>query len=327
MARQVKVITAAEAAALIKNGDTVTTSGFVASAIPEALDRAVEERFLATGEPRDITYVYCGSQGNKDGRGAEHFAHEGLLKRYISPTFRTGITDVRLVDDGDDGSGHYTRFAYHRFIGGRIMDNNRGETAYNTSFYHLDEERTESLARRIAGFFVELHAVPADEIAEINGLMPEKRDNWNYAARIDFDYDLSRSLLLKYSKGLIDMDDFKTGFTDDVCFCHNDLSGSNILIDKDRTEVLSGIIDFGNANIAPRTDDFVPFYKVGRNLARRVIRHYNKLSDSPVSIREIDYKALSFIGYLMCFRYRRNEEPLEFSRAMTEHFANDIRAP
>ncbi|MGN0905144.1 MAG: aminoglycoside phosphotransferase family protein [Alphaproteobacteria bacterium] len=251
----------------------------------------------------------------------------GLLKRYISPTFRTGITDVRLVDDGDDGSGHYTRFAYHRFIGGRIMDNNRGETAYNTSFYHLDEERKESLARRIAGFFVELHAVPADEIAEINGLMPEKRDNWNYAARIDFDYDLSRSLLLKYSKGLIDMDDFKTGFTDDVCFCHNDLSGSNILIDKDRTEVLSGIIDFGNANIAPRTDDFVPFYKVGRNLARRVIRHYNKLSDSPVSIREIDYKALSFIGYLMCFRYRRNEEPLEFSRAMTEHFANDIRAP
>ena len=44
MARQVKVITAAEAAALIKNGDTVTTSGFVASAIPEALDRAVEEK-------------------------------------------------------------------------------------------------------------------------------------------------------------------------------------------------------------------------------------------------------------------------------------------
>lgn len=43
MARQVKIITAAEAAALIKNGDTVTTSGFVASCIPEALDRAVEE--------------------------------------------------------------------------------------------------------------------------------------------------------------------------------------------------------------------------------------------------------------------------------------------
>ena len=89
MARQVKIITAAEAAALIKNGDTVTTSGFVASAIPEALDRAVEERFLATGEPRDLFYVYCGSQGNKDGRGAEHFAHEGLLKRFMAGHWAT----------------------------------------------------------------------------------------------------------------------------------------------------------------------------------------------------------------------------------------------
>ena len=34
MARQLKVINAAEAAAFIKSGDTVTASGFVASAIP-----------------------------------------------------------------------------------------------------------------------------------------------------------------------------------------------------------------------------------------------------------------------------------------------------
>ena len=47
MARQVKVITAAEAAALIKNGDTVTTSGFVASAIPEALDPEILLMFTA----------------------------------------------------------------------------------------------------------------------------------------------------------------------------------------------------------------------------------------------------------------------------------------
>lgn len=81
--RRVPVITADEAVKLIKNGDTVTTSGFVASAIPEALDRAVEKRFLETGEPNNLFYVYCGSQGNKDGRGAEHFAHEGLIKRFM----------------------------------------------------------------------------------------------------------------------------------------------------------------------------------------------------------------------------------------------------
>ncbi|KAF5056355.1 Caffeate CoA-transferase [anaerobic digester metagenome] len=87
--RKVPIITADEAAKLIKDGDTVTTSGFVGNAIPEALDRAVEKRFLETGEPKNITYVYCGSQGNRDGRGAEHFAHEGLLKRYIAGHWAT----------------------------------------------------------------------------------------------------------------------------------------------------------------------------------------------------------------------------------------------
>ena len=43
MARQVKIITAEEAAMLIKDGDTVTTSGFVASAIPEALTELLKK--------------------------------------------------------------------------------------------------------------------------------------------------------------------------------------------------------------------------------------------------------------------------------------------
>ncbi len=87
--RKVKIITAQEAAMLIKDGDTVTTSGFVASSIPEALNKAVEKRFLETGSPKNITYMYAGSQGNKDGRGAEHWAHEGLLKRYIAGHWAT----------------------------------------------------------------------------------------------------------------------------------------------------------------------------------------------------------------------------------------------
>lgn len=87
--RQVKIITADEAAKLIKNGDTFTTSGFVTSAIPEALNKAVEKRFLETGEPKDITYVYAGSQGNKDGRGAERYAHKGLIKRFIAGHWAT----------------------------------------------------------------------------------------------------------------------------------------------------------------------------------------------------------------------------------------------
>ena len=54
---KVKVITAQEAACLIKDNDTVVCSGFIASGIPEALETAVEERFAQTGFPRDLTVV------------------------------------------------------------------------------------------------------------------------------------------------------------------------------------------------------------------------------------------------------------------------------
>lgn len=61
--KQVKIITAQEAAQLVKDGDVVTTNGFVGSGQPEALTSALEERFLNTGSPRDLTLIYAASQG------------------------------------------------------------------------------------------------------------------------------------------------------------------------------------------------------------------------------------------------------------------------
>lgn len=57
MARQVKVITAAEAAALIKNGDTVTTSGFVASATPRSSGQSCRRKI--PGNRRTQRYYLC----------------------------------------------------------------------------------------------------------------------------------------------------------------------------------------------------------------------------------------------------------------------------
>lgn len=45
---KVKIITADQAAALVEDNTTVTTSGFVASGMPEALTKALEKRFLET---------------------------------------------------------------------------------------------------------------------------------------------------------------------------------------------------------------------------------------------------------------------------------------
>lgn len=77
------IISAAEAAKFVEDGMTFVTTGFVACEMPESLNKALEKSFLETGHPRDLTLFYAAAQGNRDGSGADHFAHEGMLKRVI----------------------------------------------------------------------------------------------------------------------------------------------------------------------------------------------------------------------------------------------------
>ncbi len=87
--KNMKVITAEEAASFVQDGQVVASSGFVGSGIPESLTKALEKRFLETGSPKDLTYFYAAAQGNRDGRGADHFAHKGMTKRVIAGHYNT----------------------------------------------------------------------------------------------------------------------------------------------------------------------------------------------------------------------------------------------
>ncbi len=82
-----KVITAAEAIALIRDGDVVTTTGFVQSCIPESLHAALEARFVETGAPRDLTLIMTAGAGDSKGLGTGRLHHDGLLRRVIAANF------------------------------------------------------------------------------------------------------------------------------------------------------------------------------------------------------------------------------------------------
>ena len=98
-----KFMTAAEAVALISDGDTVGLIGG-GGGLVEAnyIFAAVEKRFLETAQPRNLTVVHALGIGDKKTRGLNCFAHEGMVKRVIgghwvwSPTMQALARDEKI---------------------------------------------------------------------------------------------------------------------------------------------------------------------------------------------------------------------------------------
>lgn len=92
------VINAREAADLVRDGDTVAISGNGAGMVSaEAIFTALEQRFLETGRPRDLTLVHSLGLGDRGELGTNRFAHEGMLRKIVASHFTWSARIQQLI--------------------------------------------------------------------------------------------------------------------------------------------------------------------------------------------------------------------------------------
>lgn len=89
--REVPVVTARAAAALIPDGATVTVSSSSALGCPDTVLRGVAERFAEEGAPAGLTTIHPIAAGDMYGvAGIDHIARPGLLSRVIAGSYPSG---------------------------------------------------------------------------------------------------------------------------------------------------------------------------------------------------------------------------------------------
>ncbi len=115
-----KIVSAREAVALIRDGDTVATGGFVGIGFAENIAVALEERYVEAarddphglGSPRDLTLVYAAGQGRRQGSRAEpprpQGAGQARDRRPLGPRAQAAGTRGRQPDRGlQPSAGHH----------------------------------------------------------------------------------------------------------------------------------------------------------------------------------------------------------------------------
>ena len=95
-----KFMSAAQAAALIKDGDTVGLMGG-GGGLMEAtcLFEAVQARFKSTQQPRHLTLIHALGIGDKKTKGMNCFAHEGLVRKVIGGHWVWSPAMQRLAEE------------------------------------------------------------------------------------------------------------------------------------------------------------------------------------------------------------------------------------
>lgn len=78
-----KIITAQQAASLIKENWCVIPGGFGSCGHPDYLTKALRNRFIDTGHPRNLSLLFGAGPGDKGGKGVDTLALPGLIAKVI----------------------------------------------------------------------------------------------------------------------------------------------------------------------------------------------------------------------------------------------------
>ncbi len=90
-----KIRTADEAVGLIGDNATVAVNSSSGLCCPDAVLKALGERFDKTGNPRNLTSIHPIAAGDMFGtRGVDHIARPGLLSRIIGGSYPSGPTNA-----------------------------------------------------------------------------------------------------------------------------------------------------------------------------------------------------------------------------------------
>ena len=97
-----QIISADEAAALLRDGDTICINSFLTLGNPEAIHEAIFRRFKETGHPKDLT-IFCASGfgGWDENRYADPYIAAGAVKCVIAGHFGSMPAAVLMAYSGE----------------------------------------------------------------------------------------------------------------------------------------------------------------------------------------------------------------------------------
>jgi propionate CoA-transferase len=94
-----KVISAEQAAQLVRDDDVVTVSSSSGLGCPDKVLAALGERFAMEGHPRDLTTLHPIAAGDMYGiRGIDHLSRPGMLKRVLAGSYPSGPSSLPMPE-------------------------------------------------------------------------------------------------------------------------------------------------------------------------------------------------------------------------------------